>query len=299
MSGLLEGRGVVITGAGRGLGRSFAIAAAREGAGVVVNDIDLETAESVVGEIAAEGGRAVSSGGSVADWEQAGELIDSCVRAFGAIDGLVNNAVAYSYYGPPWDENGDQIRKEVEVAVLGTLYCGVHAMRRMRDRRTGSIVNVTSRSALGVTGHSTYVTVKGAIASATYAWALELMDQGVRVNALSPAAHTRAHDFAAAAGTYRPSQKVNAVSPDVVAPAVVYLLSDLSQRITGQVLAMLGPRLGLQRHPRMVDHFEVRESWTPEEIAAVVENVFADDLQPVGHEADEYQWRSHVLRVQP
>jgi NAD(P)-dependent dehydrogenase (short-subunit alcohol dehydrogenase family) len=234
----------------------------------------------------------------VADWEQAGELIETCVREFGAIDGLVNNAVAYSYFGPPWDEDGDQIRREVEVAVLGTLYCGVHAMRRMRSRRSGSIVNVTSRSALGVTGHSTYVTVKGAVASATYAWALELMHQGVRVNALSPAAHTRGHEMAAAAGTYRLTQKANAVSPDVVAPAAVYLLSDLSVRITGQVLAMLGPRLGLQRHPRMLEHFEVRDSWTPEEIAEVVEDVFADDLQPVGHEADEYQWRSEVLRAQ-
>jgi NAD(P)-dependent dehydrogenase (short-subunit alcohol dehydrogenase family) len=296
MSGLLDGRGVVITGAGRGLGRSFAFAAARAGAGVVVNDIDVETAESVVAEIAAEGGRAVSSGASVADWEQAGELIETCVREFGAIDGLVNNAVAYTYFGPPWNEIGEQIRKEVEVGVLGTLYCGVHAMRRMRERRAGSIVNVTSRSALGVTGHSTYVTVKGAVASTTYAWALELMDEGVRVNAFAPAAHTRGHELAAAAGTYKPTQQANAVSPDVVAPAAVYLLSDLSRHLTGQVLAMLGPRLGLIRHPRLLDRLEEREQWTPEEIAEVVDDVFGDDLQPVGHQADEYQWRSEVLR---
>ena len=298
MTGLLDERGVVITGAGRGLGRSFALAAARAGAGVVVNDIDVEEADKVVAQIAAEGGRAVSSGASVADWEQAGELIDTCVREFGAIDGLVNNAVAYSHFGPPWDESGDQIRKEVEVAVLGTLFCGVHAMPRMRAARSGSIVNVTSRSALGVTGHATYVTVKGAVASATYAWALELMDRGVRVNALAPAAHTRGHELAATAGTYKPTQQANAVSPDVVAPAAVYLLSDLSRRLTGQVVAMLGPRLGLIRHPRLLDHMEEREQWTPEEIAEVVEDVFGDDLQPVGHEADEYQWRSEVRRAQ-
>jgi NAD(P)-dependent dehydrogenase (short-subunit alcohol dehydrogenase family) len=291
-NGLLEGRGVVITGAGRGLGRSFALAAARAGAGVVVNDIDVEEARKVVAEIEADGGRAVSSDASVASWEQAGELVEACVREFGAIDGLVNNAVAYSYFGPPWDEDGDHIRREVEVAVLGTLYCGVHAMRHMKERRAGSIVNLTSRSALGVRGHSTYATVKGAIASATYAWALELMPHGVRVNALSPGAYTRAHDLAAAAGTYRPSQKVNAVSPDVVAPAIVYLLSDLSSRITGQVVAMLGGKLGLQRHPRMHEHMEERERWTAEEIAEAVERVYGDDLEPVGHEAREYQWAS-------
>jgi NAD(P)-dependent dehydrogenase (short-subunit alcohol dehydrogenase family) len=215
--------------------------------------------------------------------------MNSCVDAFGRLDGLVNNAIAYSYFGPPWDEQGDTIRRDVEVGVMGTLFCGVHAMRHMRERRSGSIVNLTSRSALGVTGHSTYVTIKGAAVSTTFAWALELLPHGVRVNALAPGAHTRAHEFAANAGTYRPSQAANAVSPDVVAPAVVYLLSDLSSRITGQVLAMLGPRLGLIRHPRMVDHMEERQSWTAEEIAETIERVFGPELQPIGHEATEYQ----------
>lgn len=125
--------------------------------------------------------------------------------------------------------------------------------------------------------------------SATFAWALELLPHGVRVNALAPGAHTRAHDMAAALGTYRPSQAANAVSPDVVAPAAVYLLSDLSSRVTGQVVTMLGPRLGLIRHPRMVEHVEEREQWTPEEIAEAVERVFGSELQPIGHEATEYQ----------
>ena len=289
MSGLLAERGVVITGSGRGLGRSFALAAAREGAGVVVNDIDVEEARQVVAEIEAEGGSAVASGASVASWDEAGALIETCVSAFGRIDGLVNNAIAYSYLGPPWDEQGDSIRKDVEVGVMGTLFCGVHAMRHMREQRSGSIVNLTSRSALGVTGHSTYITIKGAAMSTTFAWSLELLPYGVRVNALAPGAHTRAHELAATAGTYRPSQAANAVSPDVVAPACVYLLSDLSSHLTGQIVAMMGPRLGMIRHPRMVEHVEQRERWTPAEIAETIERVFAGDLQPIGHEATEYQ----------
>ena len=290
MTELLSHRAVVITGSGRGLGRSFAIAAARAGASVVVNDIDVDEAEKVVAEIAADGGRAIVSGASVASWDEAGELIGSCVEAFGRIDGLVNNAVAYNHFGPPWDENGEQIRKEVEVGLVGSLYCGVHAMRHMRGQQSGSIINMTSRSALGVRGHSTYVSVKGALMSATFAWALELMESGVRVNALAPGAHTRAHEMAAAAGTYRPSQAANAVSPDVVAPAAVYLLSDLSSRINGQVVVMMGTRLGLIRHPRMVDHVEERDSWMPEEIAETIERVFGAELQPIGHEATEYQY---------
>jgi NAD(P)-dependent dehydrogenase (short-subunit alcohol dehydrogenase family) len=298
MSGLLNGRGVVVTGSGRGLGRAFALAAARAGAGVVVNDIDRSEADSVVAEIEAAGGSAVASGASVADWEQSGELIETCVREYGSIDGLVNNAIAYSYLGPPWDETGEQIRKEVDVAVLGTLFCGVHAMRRMRERRAGSIVNVTSRAMTGVQGMSTYAAVKGAVASTTFAWALELMPHGVRVNGLAPAAHTRAHDMAARVGTYRPSQSVNAVPPDVVAPVVVYLLSDLSAALTGQILAMLGGRLGLLRHPRMLDRVEQREAWTAEAIATAIDEVFGADLQPIGFEAEAYQWadRLHAAR---
>jgi NAD(P)-dependent dehydrogenase (short-subunit alcohol dehydrogenase family) len=289
MSELLAQRGVVITGAGRGLGRSFAIASARAGARVVVNDIDVDEAEKVVAEIESEGGTAVASGHSVTSWEQCGELIELCVGTFGRIDGLVNNAIAYTYLGPPWDENGDQIRKEVEVGLIGSLNCGVHAMRHMRRQRSGSIINVSSRSALGVRGHSTYVSVKGALMSATFAWALELLDSGVRVNALAPGAHTRAHEMAAAAGTYRASQAANAVSPDVVAPAAVYLLSDLAAQVTGQVVLMLGPRLGLIRHPRVHEHIEERPRWTAEEIAEVVERVYGEELQPIGHEAAVYQ----------
>lgn len=289
MAELLDGRGVVVTGAGRGLGRSFAIAAARAGAGVVVNDIDVEEAEKVVAAIEAEGGSALASGDSVADWEATEAMIESCVSEFGAIDGLVNNAVAYSYLGPPWDENGEQIRKEVEVALIGTLNCGVHAMRRMKDRGAGSIVNLTSRSHLGMTGHSTYTAAKGGIASATYSWALELLPYGVRVNALSPGAHTRGHQMAAAAGSLKQTSAVNQVSPDVIAPGVVYLLSDLAARVSGQVLTMLGHRFTLQRHPRLLDHVEEREEWTPELIAELIETVYADDLQPIGHQATEYQ----------
>lgn len=289
MSGLLSGRAVVITGAGRGLGRSFALAAAQAGASVVVNDIDIDEAQRVVTEIESEGGHALANGASVTDWDATEALIESCVTTFGRIDGLINNAVAYTYLGPPWEESGEQIRREVEVDLIGMLNCGVHAMRRMREQRSGSIINLTSRSALGVRGHSTYVAVKGAAMSVTFAWALELMDDNVRVNCLSPGAYTRAHDFAVAAGIYRPSQAANAVSPDLVAPAAVYLLSDLSSRLTGQVVAMLGTRLGLTRHPRMIEHMEQRDVWTPEEIADVMQNVFTEHLQPIGHEATRYQ----------
>lgn len=294
MSELLSGHGVVVTGSGRGLGRAFALAAADAGAGVVVNDIDADRAHAVVAEIEAAGGRAVASGASVADWSQAAGLIDACVERFGAIDGLVNNAVSYSYYGHPWDEDEHQIREAVDVAVLGTLFCGVHAMRHMRSRGRGSIVNISSRAHMGATGMTTYVAVKGAVASATYGWALELMPYGIRVNGLAPGAYTRAHDMAVEAGIYSDTHRAIAAPPEVVAPAVVYLLSDLSRHLTGQTLAMLSGKLGLLRHPRLHEHTVERDCWTPEEIADVIEHDYGTELEPVGFEAGEYQW-SHLV----
>ena len=279
MSGLLAGRAVVVTGAGRGLGRSFAIAIAEAGAAVVVNDIDADEAATVVAEIEAAGGRAVASAASVAEWETAGELIDGCVEAFGSIDGLVNNAVAYPYYGPPWEESGEQIRIAVEVNLLGQLFCGAHAMRHMVAAGRGSIVNLTSRAHVGIVGASTYVTTKGAVASATYAWSLETAQFGVRVNALAPGAKTRGHELA---GKYATYAKTTADSPDLVAPAVVYLLSDLSAALNGQIVLSMGRKLGLMLHPKVFDHIEERDAWTAEEIAATFERVYRAHLEPVG-----------------
>ena len=284
--GLLDDRAVVITGAGRGLGRSFALACAGAGARVVVNDIDLAEAERVVDEILEGGGVAVASGASVADWEQAGELIELCVGEFGAIDGLVNNAVNYTFFGLPWEERSDQVAAAVQTNLIGTINCGIHAMRQMVARRRGSIVNLSSRAMMGMPGSGTYGATKGATASAALGWALELMPYGVRANALAPMAMTRAH---ALAGTYGLPGKTDDASPDLVAPAVVYLLSDLAHDISGQILMMLSNRLGLIR-VASIERIEQREHWTAEELAAVFDELYRPHLQPIGARSERYEW---------
>jgi NAD(P)-dependent dehydrogenase (short-subunit alcohol dehydrogenase family) len=282
---LLEQRGVVVTGAGRGLGRAFAIAAAREGAGVVVNDIDGDVAQEVVDEIHAEGGRAISAVASIAEWDAAAEIVGRCVDQFGSIDGLVNNAVAYGF-GHPWDQGPEEIRLQIEVNVIGALYCGAHAMRRMKEQRRGSIVNLTSNVMMGNVGMSTYGVTKGALASATFGWALELMPHNVRVNALAPGAMTRGNQLA---GEFRRPNRAPD-SPDLVAPAVVFLLSDLSAGVTGQIVMLMGRRLGLISHPQVLEPVIEDDHWSAEAIAEAYECIYRSQFQPVGRAATTYEW---------
>lgn len=162
--GILEGKAIVITGAGRGLGEAYALHAARSGASVVVNDIDGELAEAVADRIGRCGNRAVASAQSVRDPGQASGVVERCLAEFGKVDGLVNNA-ALNYEALPWDEDVDVARELVEVNVLGVLYCGIAAARVMRTQRAGSIVNISSGSSFGQRAAGTYAASKGAVAS--------------------------------------------------------------------------------------------------------------------------------------
>ncbi|WP_372665005.1 SDR family NAD(P)-dependent oxidoreductase [Amycolatopsis kentuckyensis] len=271
--GLLDGRAVVITGAGRGLGRAFARHAAGAGAAVVVNDIDAEPAHETVAAIEAAGDTAVASVGSVADAGYARALIGLCHNRFGKIDGLVNNA-AVGYHARPWeDDDAERTRALVETNVLGPLHCGTAAVKVMVAQGNGVLVNVTSGSMIGQRGAAAYSASKGAVASMTYSWAADLAGRGVRVNAVSPIAWTRlmAAD---------PNGNPDAHPPERVAPLVTYLLSDLSAGITGQVLRLADGHLHAVRQPAIIRPVLHRESWTPEEIAAAVDGELVLESPP-------------------
>jgi NAD(P)-dependent dehydrogenase (short-subunit alcohol dehydrogenase family) len=288
----LEGKAIVVTGAGQGLGRSYALRAAELGACVVVNDLDRGNAENVASAIESSGGKSIPVVGSVADWDFAEDLVQRCIGSFGSIDGLVNNA-ALHYLELPWDETERQIRSLIEVNVLGTIYCGVHALRAMIRQRRGSIVNVSSSAQFGMELRSTYGASKGAAASLTYGWAGEAMPYNVRVNALSPGANTPMME-ASKKDELRFSRVetplLSIPGPDTVAPIVGYLLSDLAQGITGQHFRMAWNEISIVAHPADLPPYEQRESWTEQEIATAFDGTLRAHLKPFAYGKENYIW---------
>jgi NAD(P)-dependent dehydrogenase (short-subunit alcohol dehydrogenase family) len=268
VSNWLTGKAVVITGSGRGLGHAFAAAAAAEGASVVVNDLDGDVAEATAAELSGAGGDAVAHTGSVASWNGAAELIETCVRRFGRIDGLVNNAGVF-YTRSPLQEREEDLRAIVETNVLGTMFAGIHAIQAMTGRGGGAIVNIGSESMRGYASMGAYAATKGAVASLTYAWSHHLGETGVRVNAVAPNAQTR---MTPRGRDGQPLPRPDAVS---VAPIVVYLLSDASAEINGKLIKFNGTDLVPVLPTALAEDAEVRDAWTVEEIAAACDGPLA------------------------
>ena len=272
--GILEGKAIVVTGAGAGLGRAYALHAAAEGAAVVVNDVAPESAVTTVEMIANQGGTAIVSSGSVDSWVNAERVIADCARSFGAVDGLVNNAGVVRV-SDPWLAEEADIRAVVETNLLGALFVGVHALRVMVKQGSGAIVNNTSSAQLGLPRMAVYGATKGGLASLTYGWALDAAAHGVRVNAYSPVAVTAMVDLS-------PLQLQELPSPEDNAPVVSYLLSDLAHDVTGQVVQRRGDALVVMSHPDLTEHSASAAPWTVETVVQTLGPVLRAGLQPVG-----------------
>ena len=275
MQQALAGNCVVITGAGRGLGAAYARSASSAGAAVVVNDVDSQPVAEVVSQIKAGGGEAVGVVADVSSWDGAGEVIAACVDTFGQIDGLVNNAGLFSMSRLA-EMDPEDVAALVATNVLGTAFCASHAARHMVRRGAGSIVNVTSGAHAGIPMMGVYGATKGAAASFTYAWAAELADTGVRCNAISPLGRTRMVDttrcYLEAHGL--PMYGGEAPDPEANAPVAVFLLSDRSADLNGQIVRIEGGQLSIMTHPAVWLPVLTRDVWTFDAVA----EAFATDL---------------------
>jgi NAD(P)-dependent dehydrogenase (short-subunit alcohol dehydrogenase family) len=278
--GILDGKAVVVTGAGRGLGEAYALHAAYAGAKLVVNDIDGEFAERTAEHIRDYGGQAVASAHNVAIEADANAIIDYCVDTYGRIDGLVNNA-GVNYEASPWEDDASRMRELFEVNVFGVFNCGIAALEAMRSAGTGgSIVNIASGALLGQRKLAAYSASKGAVASLTYSWALDTDDLGIRVNAVCPVAHTRMVWESERSLRATPPER----TPGKVAPLVMFLLSDRSEGITGQVVRCNGHELHIVGQPYLKQPILTRGNWDTTSVEEAFNEVFQAHLEPFGLE---------------
>jgi NAD(P)-dependent dehydrogenase (short-subunit alcohol dehydrogenase family) len=255
--GHLDGQVVVVTGAGRGLGREHALLLAAEGASVVVNDLGgshdgtgagVGPAEEVAAEIRAAGGQAVVNGDDVSDAAGADNIVATAVQHFGRLDAVVNNAgilrdrVLVNLADSDWD-------LVVKVSMRGTFLVTRAASQHWRERSkagetvSASVVNVTSESGIfGNPGQANYAAAKAAIASFTQVAAKELKRYGVRVNAIAPQARTRLTELAFGDALDAKEGKFDRFDPANVSPIVAYLVSPLCE-LSGEVFIVGGSRV--------------------------------------------------------
>jgi NAD(P)-dependent dehydrogenase (short-subunit alcohol dehydrogenase family) len=295
VSGICAGRVVVVTGAGRGIGRAHALEFARQGASVVVNDVgaaldgagrSLAPAEQVVEEIREFGGAAVANGDDVADWAGAGRLVDTAVEAFGGFDVLVNNAgflrdrMLVSMSEQEWDD-------VIRVHLKGHFAPLRHAAAYWRQRSKNGlpvdarIINTSSGAGLlGSIGQGNYVAAKAAIAGLTVVAAAEFARYGVTVNAIAPAARTRMTEQAFAEQMASPETGFDAMAPENVSPLVVWLGSDRSRHVSGRMFEVEGGMISLAsgwRHGPRVDR---RRRWEPAELDDAIKQLLAEAPMP-------------------
>ncbi len=262
MAGIAAGRVVIVTGAGNGLGRAYALGLAAEGARVVVNDLGVGihgedsvsrgAAERVVDEIRAAGGEAVANSDDVADWDAGRRIVQTALDHFGTLHAVVNNAgfVRDRMFVSATPDEWDAVTR---VHLRGHFCTSRHAVDYWRaQQKAGNpidarIVNTSSGAGLqGSVGQSAYSTAKAGIAALTLVQAAELRRYGITANALAPNARTRMTDTAAFGAAMQPKEgQFDIYAPANTAPLVAWLVSEHSTHVTGQVFELLGGKLSL------------------------------------------------------
>ena len=293
---------IVVTGAGRGIGREIALLAAAEGAKVVVNDLggsaegegnDGSVAQQVVNEIAKMGGQAVANGDSVADPLAAERIIKTAIETFGRIDCVVNNAgilrdrIFHRMSVVDWDA-------VIKVHLYGSFDVAKAAAPFFKEQAAGSFVHFTSTSGLiGNFGQANYAAAKLGIVGLSKSIALDMARFNVRSNCLSPFAWSR---LIGTIPTDTPEQKArvervqNTMTASKIAPMVVFLASDLAQEVTGQIFAVRKDEVFLmgQSRPLRVAHKE--SGWTPQALADTMLPAFRSAFYPLDRSADVFNW---------
>jgi NAD(P)-dependent dehydrogenase (short-subunit alcohol dehydrogenase family) len=301
MGKALEGKVVLVTGAGGGIGRDIALMAAAEGAAVVVNDLGaslkgvgqtVTAAQAVVDEIKAAGGDAIADGGSVADPDAARAMVEAAVKEFGRIDAVVNNAgiLRDGYFHKMSYEDFDAV---VKVHLYGAFNTSRAAADYFREQESGALVHMTSTSGLiGNYAQANYAAAKLGIAALSKSLALDLKRWNVRSNCIAPFAWSR---MISSIKTDTPEQearvaKLKQMTPAKVAPMACYLMSGLAAEVSGQIFAVRNNEILLMSQPRPVRSIHCGSGWTAEAIADHAIPALKAHFSPLEVSADVFSW---------
>ncbi len=280
--GICDGRTVIITGAGGGLGRAYALSFAAEGANVVVNDIRGEAAQGVEAEIKAKGGQALANSGDITTLEGAQGIADAALAAFGEVHVLVNNAgvLRDRMFLSLSEEDWDTVMR---VHLKGHFCLASVLGRRWRDASKAGkpvdarIINTSSGAGLqGSVAQSNYSAAKGGIAALTLVQAVEMKRYGITVNSLAPAARTAMTESAMPDMVKKPESGFDVWDPMNVASIVVWLGSPLSAHVTGQCFEAKGGELSVAEGWRTGKITDKGARWEPKELTKVVDQLIAE-----------------------
>ena len=295
MAGICEGRVVIVTGAGRGIGRAHALEFARQGAKVVVNDIGVELdgagggtgpAGEVVEAIRAAGGEAVANGSDVSDFKQAGELVKTAIDSFGGLDVVVNNAgiVRDRMFVSCSEEEWDAV---IRVHLKGHFCVASNACAYWRQRVKAKepvdarIINTSSGAGLqGSIGQSAYSAAKAGITTLTLIQAAEMGRYNITSNAIAPSARTRMTEEVFAEMMKKPDSGFDVMDPANVASLVVWLGSAESKEVTGQVFEVAGGEISVADGWRKGPVVDKGARWEPDELGAAMKDLLAKAVPP-------------------
>ncbi len=298
---MLKGKVVVVTGAGGGIGRDFALAMAARGAKVVVNDIgasvagegrDAGPAQQVVDEIRAKGGTAIASTDSVADWESANRIVKSAIDHFGRIDVVVNNAgiLRDRFF---FNMSVEEWKAVIDVHLNGTFYVSRAAAPYFKSQGSGRYISMTSTSGLiGNFGQANYAAAKLGIAALSKSMALDMAKYRVTSNCIAPFAWSRMIGTIPADTPEQKArlEKLKRMETSKIAPLAVYLASDASQEVTGQIFAVRANEIFLMSQNRPLRSVHRAGGWTPETIGEVAIPAMKAHFYALDRSQDVFSW---------
>ena len=300
-TGMLEGKVALITGAGGGIGRDIALAMAREGARIVVNDLGASVAgegnsagpaQQVVEDIRASGGQAVANTDSVSEAVSAARIVQTAIDAFGRIDIVVNNAgilrdrIFHKMNLEEWDA-------VIKVHLYGAFHVSRAAAPHFKDQEAGVYIHMTSTSGLvGNFGQANYAAAKLGVAALSKSIALDMLRFGVRSNCIAPFAWSR---MIGSIPTDTPEQqarveRIKQMTPAKIAPLAVCLASDAGRDANGQIFAVRNNEIFLMSQPRPVRSVHRSEGWDAQSVAAHALPALRAGFYPLDRSADVFSW---------